>query len=34
MGFYDTEKNKDTRSLAGEIYRVQDELRRKNELLV
>lgn len=34
MGYYDTQRNKDGRSLASEIYRAQDEIKRKNDLLV
>lgn len=34
MGYYDNQRNKDGRSMASEVYRVQDELKRKNELLV
>jgi progesterone-induced-blocking factor 1 len=34
MGYYDIERNKEGKSLASEIYRIQDELKRKNDLLV
>jgi progesterone-induced-blocking factor 1 len=34
MGYYDNQRNKDGRSMASEVYRVQDELKRKNELLM